>query len=50
MRNRLRVCLRLLGILMQARAGDIFSNFKVCKFVVKCFSSVIQEDRMKLVE
>ena len=50
MRNRLRVCLRLLGILMQARAGDIFSTFKVCKFVVKCFSSVIQEDRMKLVE
>ena len=50
MRNRLRVCLRLLGILMQARAGDIFSALKVCKFVVKCFSSVIQEGRMKLVE
>ena len=50
MRNRLRVCLRLLGILMQARAGDIFSTFKVCKFVVKCFSSLIQEGRMKLVE
>ena len=34
MRNRLRGCLRLLGILMQARAGDIFSTFKVCNFML----------------
>ena len=29
MRNRLRGCLRLLGILMQARAGDIFRPLKL---------------------
>ena len=34
----------------QARAGVIFSPSKVCKFVVQFFSSVTQEDRMKLVE
>ena len=34
----------------QARAREILSPFKVCKFFVKIFSSVIQEDRIKLVE
>ena len=33
----------------QARAKEFFSPFKVCEFV-KIFSSVIQEDQMKLVE
>ena len=31
-------------------AREILSPFIVCKFVVKIFSSVIQEDRIKLVE
>ena len=49
--NRLGGCLRLLGtVTYQARAGVIFSPFKVCKFVVQFFSSMTQEDRMKLVE
>ena len=33
----------------QARAEEFFSPFKACEFV-KIFSSVIQEDQMKLVE
>ena len=34
----------------QASAGENSSPFKVCKIVVKHFSSVTQEDRTKLVE